>query len=185
MALRFNEVKTTQAAARFLSRGGGSMQVLKLIKLLYLADRGALLRWGRPLTFDAYFSLPQGPILSATLDKINEPVAPEGASYWHTIISERHDHQVRLLAPGAPPRTDLSPAEEELLDRIWGEFGEMSGWELRDYSHGLPEWRDPEGSRRPIEVQEILMSEGFPREAAVEIEQALEAESAFAGRYGA
>ena len=78
MTLRFNEVKTTQAAARLLFSNGGHMEVLKLVKLLYLADRKALLRWGRPLTFDRYFSLPHGPVLGVTVDRINEPVAPEG-----------------------------------------------------------------------------------------------------------
>ena len=185
MALRFDEIKTTQAAARLLGHGGGRMSVLKLIKLLYLTDRAALLKWGRLLTFDTYFSLPQGPILSATLDKINEAVAPEGPSYWHTVISERSGNDVRLLGRDALPNTELSLAEEELLDRIWDEFGAMSGWDLRDYSHGLPEWQDPEGSRRPIDLQDILMSEGFSRDTALEIKRTMEAESAFADRYGA
>ena len=185
MTFRFDETRTTQAAARLLHRGGGRMSVLKLVKLLYLTDRTALLKWGRPLTFDTYFSLPQGPILSATLDRINEPVAPEGPSYWHTVISERSGNHVRLLGSDTPPNTDLSPADEELIDRIWAEFGAMSGWDLRDYSHGLPEWQDPEGSRRPIHLQDILMSEGFSRAAALEVERTMEAESAFADRYGA
>ncbi len=187
MAFRFDETKTTQAAARLLDHGGGRMSVLKLVKLLYLTDRTALLEWGRPLTFDTYFSLPQGPILSATLDKINEPVAPEGPSCCHTVISERSGDHVRLLGPDAPPQTELSPADEELIDRIWDEFGALSGWDLRDYSHSLPEWQDPEGSRRPIHLRDILMSEGFSRDTALEIKRTMEmeAESAFADRYGA
>lgn len=185
MGLRFDEVKTTQAAARLLSRGGGPMHVLKLVQLLYLTDRKALVRWGRPLTFDAYFSLPQGPILSATLDKISESVAPEGSSYWHTIVSERCDHRVQLLGSGLPPRDQLSPAEEALLDQIWKEFGHVSRRELHDYTRGLPEWQDPEGSRRPIQVQDILTSEGFSIDTALEIKRTLEAESDFVQRFGA
>ena len=144
MTLRFNEVKTTQAAARLLFGNGGHMEVLKLVKLLYLADRKALLRWGRPVTFDRYFSLPHGPVLGVTLDRINEPVAPEGPSYWQTIISEREGHAVRLLGP-EPPRDDLSPAEEALLDELYEEFGRMDTWALHDYSHTLPRVA---GSRR-------------------------------------
>lgn len=185
MALRFHEVKTTQAAARFLCRGGGRMTVRKLVALLYLTDRQALLRWGRPLTFDAYFSLPQGPILRATLDKINEPVSPGDPSYWHTVISERSGHSVELLRSDPPPRTELSPAEEKLLDQIWDEFGDKSGWELGDYSRSLPEWQDPEGSRRPIHVQDMLMSEEVSRDTAREIKRTLEAESDFAQRFRA
>lgn len=154
MTLRLNEVKTTQAAARLLSRGGGRMKVRRLVTLLYLTDRQALLHWGRPLTFDTYFSLPQGPIPSATLDKINESVPPEDPSYWHTVISERSGQSVELLGSDPPPHAELSPADEELLDQIWDEFGDQSDRELCDYSRSLPEWQDPEGSRRPIHVQD-------------------------------
>ena len=161
------------------------MNVRKLFTLLYLTDRQALLRWGRPLTFDAYVSLPQGPILSATLDKINASVAPEGVSYWHTLISESSDHSVELLQSDTPPRSELSPAEEELLNQIWDEFGEKSDRELRDISHSLPEWQDPGESRRPIHVQDILMGEGVSRDTALEIKRTLEAESDFAQRFRA
>jgi hypothetical protein len=49
IVLRFNDPeKATEAAAKFLKLRGGRMSYLKLIKLLYLLDREALLRWGRP-----------------------------------------------------------------------------------------------------------------------------------------
>jgi hypothetical protein len=45
---------------------------MKLIKSLYLADRTALIRLFRPVTFDSYCSLPYGPNLSRTLNLITE-----------------------------------------------------------------------------------------------------------------
>jgi len=54
----FNEAKATQAAALLLKLRGGRMNYMKLIKLLYLVDRTALIRWGRPVTFDSYCSMP-------------------------------------------------------------------------------------------------------------------------------
>src|SRR2546427_10682021 len=95
MRLRYREDKTTQAAARLIQRAGGKMNHMKLIKLLYLAERRALIEWGRPITFDWYFSLPHGPVLSFTLNKINEPVDPTLDSYWHQYISERTGSEVR------------------------------------------------------------------------------------------
>ena len=59
MRMRFNEKKATQAAARFLRLCKGCMNYMKLIKLLYIADREALLRWGRPITTDAYCNGPR------------------------------------------------------------------------------------------------------------------------------
>ncbi len=176
MPLTYREDKTTQAAARLLQLAGSRMSHMKLIKLLYLADREALIRWGRPITFDWYFSLPHGPVLSFTLDKINEEPDPSGPSYWHQIISERMGHEISL-ATDEVPNDQLSPAEEDLLREIFEKFGHMSQWDLRDYSHQLPEWRDPEGSHLPIEIRDILFGEGMSTEDVKEIEEALHAEA--------
>jgi uncharacterized phage-associated protein len=179
MPITYREDKATQASARLLQLAGGRLNHMKLVKLLYLADRKALLQFGRPITFDWYVSMPHGPVLSFTLDKINDSAAPEGTSYWHRFISERSDHEVALL--GDPPRDQLSRAEEQLLDGIWNEFGTMNQWQLRDYSHSLPEWRDPKGSSVPIQVQDILLGEGFSEEEVREVVETLNAEE-FAAR---
>jgi len=175
MHLKYREKKATQAAARLLQLSGGRMSHMKLIKLLYLADRRAILQWGRPITFDWYFSLPHGPVLSFTLDKINSDPDPSAPSYWHRYISEREGHEVRLLDPS--PTDDLSRAEEELLDKIHSEFGSMDQWQLRDYSHALPEWQDPQGSSIRIRIRDILAAEGFDEAEIQEIEDTLAAEA--------
>lgn len=179
MTITYREDKAAQAAARLLTLAGGTLNHMKLIKLLYLADRRALLDYGRPITFDWYVSMPHGPVLSFTLDKINDAAPPDGTSYWHRLISERRDHEVTLL--GEPPRDQLSQAEEAVLDRIWQEYGKMSQWELRDFSHSLPEWRDPHGSSLPIEIRDILLAEGFTEDDAREVLDTLKAEE-FAAR---
>ena len=178
MRLRFREDKATQAAARLIERAGGKINHMKLIKLLYLAERRALVEWGRPITFDWYFSLPHGPVLSFTLDKINSDA--DENSYWHRYISERQGHEVKLNQKA--PNDQLSPAEEKLLDAVYQEFGSLDQYGLRDYMHKhLPEWRDPHGSRLPIEIRDILLAEGLSDEDVREVEDSLEAE-AFAER---
>ena len=179
MHLRYREDKATQAAARLLTLAGGAMNHMKLIKLLYLADRRALLSSGRPITFDWYVSMPHGPELSFTLDKINDVAPPDGSSYWHTVISERKGNEVCLLGPA--PSDQLSAAEEQLLDATYAEFGAMSQWQIRDFSHSLPEWRDPDGSSVPIRIKDILLSEGLSEDDAREVLEALGAEE-FADR---
>jgi len=150
------------------------MNHMKLVKLLYLADRKALLKWGRPITFDWYVSMPHGPALSFTLDKINDSAPPDGSSYWHRIISERKGHEVSLL--GDVPNDQLSQAEEQLLDAVFRDYGAMSQWEIRDFSHTLPEWRDPNGSSVPIEIRDILLSEGLSQADVREVLESLGAE---------
>jgi len=73
----FNETKATQAAARFLHLADDHLNYMVLIKLLYLADREALVRWGRPITFDTYYTMKYGPMLSNVHDLITEMSLPE------------------------------------------------------------------------------------------------------------
>lgn len=175
MTLTYREDKAAQAAARLLLRAGGSINHMKLIKLLYLADRKTLLQWGRPITFDWYVSMKHGPVLSFTLNKINEDRDPEAPSYWQEVVSERENHTVRLLK-NPPPNDQLSPAEETALDEIWTQFGKMSQWDLRDFSHTLPEWRDPQGSSLPIQLRDIFLGEGYSEDDVRDVLDTLEAE---------
>lgn len=157
MRLRFNEAKATEAAARLLKlRAGGRMSYMKLIKLLYLVDREALLRWGRAVTTDRHVSMDQGPVVSRIYELIRgEPQPGEKGSIWRQFISEpRGTFEVDLL--GTPEAAELSIAEEKLIDEIFALHGHKTRWQLRDLCHALPEWRDPQGSALPIEYRDIL-----------------------------
>jgi hypothetical protein len=95
--MRFNQEKATQAAARLLRNRGGKMSYMKLIKLLYLADREALARWGRPITTDNYVPMDKGPVLSHVLDRINEGPGPdEEPGYWTQHITSSGNYEVTL-----------------------------------------------------------------------------------------
>ena len=57
----YDAALAAQVAAVFLIREGGSMDKLKLVKLMYLAERGSVERHRRPMFFDENFSLEHGP----------------------------------------------------------------------------------------------------------------------------
>ena len=155
MRIRFDEAKATQAAARLLRIRGGTMSYMKLIKLLYLADREALARWGRPITTDNYVSMDKGPVLSHVLDRINEGPSPEEEpSYWAQHIASSGNYEVTLTDD--PSGNLLSEAEDELLDAVFAAHGHLSRWEMVNFVHTLPEWHDPEGGAIPIGYADIL-----------------------------
>ena len=81
MRYSFREEKATQAAALLLGCGGGHMNFMKLVKLIYLADREALIKLGRHITLDQLCSLRYGPIVSNTLNLINEQPDPNDPRY--------------------------------------------------------------------------------------------------------
>jgi uncharacterized phage-associated protein len=174
MRMRFNEAKATQAAARLLRNRGGRMSYMKLIKLLYLADREALSRWGRPITTDTYVSMKHGPVLSQVLDLITEGPNPlVGETFWSKHISEPEHFEVSLKEN--PSDDLLSEAEDELLDGIFKEFGHLNRWQLVDLVHKLPEWKDPEGSVLPIDYADILKAQNKKPEEIRAIESELQA----------
>jgi uncharacterized phage-associated protein len=174
MRRRFREDKATQAAARLLRLRGGKMSHLKLIKLLYLAEREALTRFGAPLTYDSYVSMPHGPVLSATLDRINEQQMYEGG-YWDKHITPKQNHEVSLRDMNHVPNDQLSPAEEAILDEIFQKYGHLSRWDVVKLTHQLPEWTDPDGSSLPIDPADILLNEGYSKEDVAEMQAEWEA----------
>lgn len=149
------------------------MSYMKLIKLLYFADRKALLQLGRPITFDQWVSMPHGPVLSRTYDLVAAEPDPSEPTYWHQFIARNGDYEVRLLADA--PNGQLAPAEEEILRSVFDEWGSRSRWEVRDASHEFPEYRKTPSSIR-ISYREVLLLEGRTEAEAQEIESDLEAE---------
>lgn len=176
MSWHYREDRATQAAARLLQLRGGTMSYMKLLKLLYLADRQALLELGRPITFDRFVSMPHGPVLSRTCDLIASEPDPDRPSYWGQHISPPYNYEVKLVA-GDVPNDQLSPAEEAVLDSVFKKFGWMNRFQLRDFTHTLPEWQDPYGSSIPIDVRDVLLAQGVDEEDAKAIEDSLAAES--------
>ncbi len=152
------------------------MSYLKLLKLLYLADRKALLTLGRPITFDRYVSMDHGPVLSQTYNLIVGEERPDAPSYWRRYISEPDHYEVALL--GDAPSGALSPVQERILDEIFDEFGHWGRWDLVRLTHTLPEWQDPHGSSLPIAIRDVLRGADVEEAEAEAIEEELSGEDA-------
>jgi uncharacterized phage-associated protein len=172
MKLLFNEVKATQAAARFLRLRGGSMSYVKLIKLLYLADREALIRWGRPITTDCYVSMDIGPVVSRIYDLIRGEPAPNSVFTWRKFISDPENYEVRML--GDAGSSELCRREQELIDEVFAQHGRESRWTVVDYTRSLPEWTYPDGGALPIEYRDILQAADKTEVEISAVEETLE-----------
>jgi|SRR2546426_4335491 len=157
MRLLFNPRKAAQAAAYLVKSKGGTINVLSLVKLLYLADRVALVESGYTITGDKMVSMPHGTVLSRVLDSIDWESGDDDP--WRGYISERTDNAVSLADP-TPEFDELSQYETEVLDRIIKEYGHLTPSQLRRLTHELPEYQDPDGSSLPIEPVTILRAVG-------------------------
>ncbi len=158
MTPAFDEQKTTEAAGIILRESGGEIGPLRLLKLLYLADRKAWKKWERPINSDVYFSLPEGPILSITFNIIKDEASGRGA-FWKRFI--RRANRTTLHLEEMPPIQRLSPAEIDLLKETVAEHRDKDDWALRDFTHALPEYEEPGKSRRPIPLSRLLKELDF------------------------
>lgn len=162
MRFPFNERKAAQMAARLLRSAGGQLDVIVLVKLMYLCDRRALVERGLPVTGAYMVSMPWGPVLSEVLDDINlgqRPQAYGGGQEWQKFVAERVGNMLRVV-PNAESTDQLSRYELRIIDETYEEFGRISKWNLVNLTHDLPEWHDPGRSSSPIPPEEILRAEG-------------------------
>lgn len=164
-----------QMAAWFLSRHGGSMSHLKLMKLLYLTERTCIEQHGFPALGDYLVSMPHGPVLSTTLNYMQGVGNLNNG--WSKWVSPIRNHEVFLVREYKPEELDLlSEVDKEILQEVWELFGHMEKWDIRDYTHNhCPEWKDPKGSSLPITYKYLLDILGYGEKSA-EIATQLEAQ---------
>ena len=172
----FSEKKAAQVAAYFLYRAGGRMPILKLMKLLYLAERSSYQKFGEPIIGDKLVSMDHGPVLSLTYQHINGELRSEEGG-WDTWVSDRENHDVSLQDPSCirTPEADLLELCDDDLDVLaetWKTFGHMTKWQIRDYTHDhCPEWKDPHGSMIPMDLHDLFKALEFSDEQARELEE--------------
>lgn len=150
----FNEQKAAQVAKYLIHKRQGTMNFGVLLKVMYLADRKALLDTGYPITGDAMISMRNGTLLSRVYDRIKGNFAePEWAGIQRQGVYD-------VVAEGEPRTDALSRYELAVLDDVFEQYGDKTFFELRGITHNLPEWENPGASAAPIEPEVILKAEG-------------------------
>ncbi|WP_209022176.1 Panacea domain-containing protein [Pseudomonas fluorescens] len=154
----FSEQKVAQMAAFFLARREAPMAHIKLMKLLYLADRLSMERYDVPMSDDSQCNMKNGPILSMTLDLMK---GTRQSDAWSALISPIKHNEVALQRNFAWDELDeLSRADLAILDEVFTKFGHMKRWDLVDYVHTLPEWESPGNSSKPVDAEVTFKSFG-------------------------
>lgn len=176
----FDERKLTQVTIFFLLQTPKKhINILKLMKLLYLSERKSFETFQLPIIGDILGSMKNGPVLLRTLDRIND--GSRKISYWDKYISDRKDHEIALKTDSNINTIDdlleLSENDIFVLKRIWFEFGSLNEWELVDYTHEhCTEWSNTR-SLIPISYDKLLTALGFPENLRINIIKQLEEQS--------
>jgi uncharacterized phage-associated protein len=156
MHLRFQFERTLQASAYLLRLDGKRMPYLRLLKLLYIADREWLAATGESITGDRAYAMKYGPVLTTTYDLIKG--CGSRAGVWDDFI-HTEGYAVELVAD--PGRGELSRGVVEKLTEITSRYREIDEFDLSEQTHRFPEWVQHyfQGGSNPIPWQDILAAQ--------------------------
>ncbi|MDK8718954.1 Panacea domain-containing protein [Corynebacterium pseudodiphtheriticum] len=165
-------VKAAQAVNFFLQESTSDPKsvdgnkYLKLIKLLWAADRFSLRNFGSEVTEDKYSAMPYGPVASKTYDLI-KACKPGGEvhSRWRTESDgawwkdhfETCDYEIESIAD--PGSDYLSRADILMLETAYNQFrGTNRFATANNISHIYPEWTRsfvPNVTRKSFEIDPL------------------------------
>jgi hypothetical protein len=166
----FNPKKSTQVAAYLLKLNKGDMEKYLFIKMLYLADREALDRWGDPITGDSAVSMPYGPVLS-TIYNLTKGECRTLRSYWEHFISDADEETNRVSLQGDPGISELSRSEIKIIEAVYSKFKRYTWKRIHDYCAKLGEYEDVGKSSKALPAERILKSLGKTSSEIAELKQ--------------
>lgn len=136
---------------------------IKLIKLIYLADKYHLLRYGRTVTNDDYYAMERGPVGTTVKDvlSLDKEMLAKDYKFISKLIGMAGEDYIAL--PVRLQYDHLSDTDKEALDFVIEKFGKKTGAQLTTYTHQYPEWAQHEHlfkgktiRRERIEPEELL-----------------------------
>lgn len=171
----FEPQKSTQALNFFSVQQGGQINKMKALKLVFLADRYHLRKYGRMITNDNYLAMKHGPVPSTTKD------IAESNDYLDDTIKE---YSSRYIHPGNRNFRSISDVDTsvfsesdiEALSFAWDSFGKYDQYQLRDITHTYPEWikhrnRVQSNSCVPINIIDFLEDPSEQVDANLELDE--------------
>ena len=133
------------------SRGKNPSQY-DLVKALFLADRGHLNKYGRPITFDRYVAMIHGPVPSFSYDMLkpgfNWGTCNLRSAPWNAVA----DNKVHRFSLGdnAPDIHKLSLSDQEFLTDAIATTLSLTFGQIRKLTHEdlayIAAWKDEEGT---------------------------------------
>src|SRR5690554_5647220 len=96
----FDLKKATQALNWLAVKSGGRINKLKALKLIYLADRYHLRKYGRLITNDSYFAMDYGPVPSGVKDlaEVSEFLGKDEQNYSKKFIQPVNQYTLESIA---------------------------------------------------------------------------------------
>lgn len=142
--LEFSYKKAIQAINYLAQKEGGVIDKLKVVKLLYFADRYHLRRYGRLIINDTYWAMKMGPVASASKDILDSSDFMDNSekeySIEYLVTTKKEAKEYNIKSKKEPDTTVFSQTDLEALDFVYKNLGKKTGGQLVNESHRYPEW---------------------------------------------
>lgn len=136
--------KATQALNYLARKKDGKINKMKAIKLIYLADRLHLRKYGRPIIGDEYWAMKLGPVGSHTKRAAELDVPDSFLSYAQKYIQPTDNKKQSFVSLKLADTNVFSKTDLECLESVYSAFGDKDQFELAELSHQYPEWKKHE-----------------------------------------
>lgn len=151
----------------FKISGKSKLNRVKLIKLIWAADRYHIRNYGRLVSEDVYYAMAHGPVSSIALNiaRLTEwEFEQDEYNFLDKLFNS--DKKYTWIEKGANIGEDyLSETDKEALEFAWKTFGGLDDFYLADeISHQYPEWKrleekisnDPFTNREKIDIEDFF-----------------------------
>ena len=156
----YSSEKILQVIGYILSLNAGKMNLLKLMKELYLIDRQSIELRETSISGDTYFSMDHGPILSYTLNLLSAVRDDVGFLSDYIDITKGNLYKADVKIKKETTISLLSKRDLMIIEDIHAKFLNHTPKEIEDYTHELPEWKNPSGSSVKIRYSDIMKALG-------------------------
>jgi uncharacterized phage-associated protein len=146
--VRMVNTKSVVQTICYILQNTGPIDKLKIVKMVYFADKLHLQLYGRTITGDSYCVMKNGPVGSTTLDVLNENLEyldENDIEYSKGYLRKLSSDSKFYEASNAQNELDyLAKSDKKVLDQIIQKFSKIDSLELVEITHKYPEWKQYE-----------------------------------------
>lgn len=157
--------KATQALNFLAEKKNGKINKMKAIKLIYLADRLHLRKYGRPIVGDIYWAMKLGPVGSRIKLVAELDIPSNVLAYTKKYIQSADIKKQSFISLKSPDLGVFSKTDIECLESVYNFFGDNDQFELAELTHQYPEWKKHERALRSGKKRLSMKYDDFFAEA--------------------
>lgn len=149
--------KATQALNILARKKDGEINKMKAIKLIFLADRLHLRKYGRPIVGDMYWAMKLGPVGSLTKDIAElSNVSEDTLAYAKKYIKPIGEKKQAFISLKQEDLSVFSKTDLECINVVYDKFSDKDQFELAEVTHKYPEWikhkKELEGGKKRVKM---------------------------------